>query len=176
LSNENLFGKVYFPRLIVPVAQLVSNAMSFGIQFVTFFLFWGYFKWSGAVIAMPLAGLWMLPLFGVQLMALSLGLGLCLSSMTTKYRDLSHVLGFFFQLGMYATPIIYSLNQIPAKWRWIIVLNPMSSIVEASRHLLLGTGSLDGSLILLSLAETLFFLVAGLLLFTHASRNFIDTI
>jgi len=176
LSNETLFGKVYFPRLIVPLAQVVSNAMSFGIQFVTFILFWGYFKWSGASITMPLESLWLLPLLALQLMALSLGVGLCLSSLTAKYRDLSHVLGFLFQLGMYATPIIYTLAQIPARWRWIIALNPMSSIVETSRHLLLGSNTTVWHLLLLSFVETLLLLVLGVALFTRTSRNFIDTI
>src|SRR6516165_5296704 len=126
--NAGLFGKVYFPRLIVPLSAVISNLVALAIQFATFLAAWIYFKLftdAGELFGFSVGIVW-LPLVLFQVAALSLGVGLWLSALTAKYRDFTFLSGFIIQLWMYATPVIYPLSQIPEKWRWIAVLNPMT--------------------------------------------------
>ena len=177
LNNAGLFGKVYFPRLVVPISTLISNLLAFAIQVVTFFAFFCYFKF-----ALKTGGFWVdwhivfLPLLVVQTAAFSLGVGLVLSALTAKYRDLTHLCPLLIQIWMYGTPVIYPLSKVPAAWRWLVLLNPMTSIVESFRLMLLGTGTVTLGNILQSCAITLVVLIAGVLLFDKVEKDYVDTV
>lgn len=177
VQNARLYGKVYFPRLIVPLSALFSNLMGYVIQLVTFLGFYVYFK-SGAH-ASSFGVRWeavFLPLLLLQVGVLSLGTGLWMSSLTAKYRDLSQMSAFIVQLWMYATPIIYPLSMLPPHLKWIASLNPMTAPVEAYRYIFLGAGSMNPSLWALSAAITLLIFVTGLMTFQRVERTFVDTV
>ncbi|MBI5635059.1 MAG: ABC transporter permease [Nitrospirae bacterium] len=175
VSNAGIFGKVYFPRLTVPVSIVITNLITFAIQFMLFLLFWTYFYLGGAAIKVSLWSL-LIPLLLVQMAALGLGLGILISSLTTKYRDLRYVVGFGVQLWMYATPIVYPMSQIPDKWQWMYAMNPMAAVVESARFAFLGAGSVRLWNLGLSFAMTGFILLAGLVLFHRIEKTFMDTV
>ena len=178
VSNARLFGKVYFPRLIVPLATVTSGLFSFVIQLGTFLGFWIFFKFfteSGSHFSFT-PYLFALPLLLLQSAATGLGVGLWMSSLTAKYRDFSHLTGFLTQLWMYATPIVYPLSEVPERWRWVVRINPMTGIVETYRYAFLGAGSMDLPTMLSSGLLTVFVLVSGVLLFARTERTFIDTV
>ena len=181
VNNAALFSKVYFPRLIVPLSALVSNLFAFLIQAATFCAFYLYFKTSAHPGAFHLN--WcavFLPLVILQTAALSLGVGLLMSALTAKYRDLTQVMGLLIQVWMYATPVILPLSTIvakcPPKWQWLIALNPMVAIVESFRLMLLGTGTVNAFYEGSSVIVTLLVLAAGLLLFGRIEKTFVDTV
>ena len=140
-ANMNLFGKVYFPRLIVPLSVVVSNLITFAIQLVAFLCFFFYYKFftaAGALVR-PSLELALVPFLLLQVALLSLGLGLGISALTAKYRDLAHAMGFVAQLWMYATPVVYPLSMVTnPRWRIVAALNPMTSVVESFKHAFLG--------------------------------------
>jgi lipopolysaccharide transport system permease protein len=177
VSNAALFSKVYFPRLIVPLAALVSNLFAFATQAVIFVVFFIAFKF---VLKSGTFGLtWQvvfLPLVVLQSAALSLGVGLVMSALTAKYRDLTHLLTVLVQVWMYATPVIYPLSEFPVRWRWVAALNPMTPIMESYRFMLLGAGLVNLRYIGWSAAITLGLVVSGLLLFERIEKTFVDTI
>jgi len=175
IENAGIFGKVYFPRLVVPISVVIINLCTFLIQFLLFLLFLGYYMIIGAGIH-PTNWIFLLPFLLVQMGALGLGLGILISSMTTKYRDLNFFLGFGVQLWMYATPIVYPISQIPEKWQWVFALNPMTAIVESFRHAFLGTGSVQLWMIGVSVGMTLILLILGILLFSRVEKTFMDTV
>jgi lipopolysaccharide transport system permease protein len=174
-ANANIFGKVYFPRLVVPISIVISNLISLGIQFVLFLALLVIFVWQGSARG-PTVWLFAMPLLVLQVAALGLGVGTMLSSLTTKYRDLTFVVGFGTQLWMYATPIVYPLSQVPQRWHWLAGLNPMVAVVETTRYMLLGTGTVNPQHIVASVAVTLSVLITGILLFTKVERTSMDTI
>ncbi len=174
-ANAHIFGKVYFPRLVIPLSVLISNLFAFGIQAGTFLVFYTYYRMQGMASAWD-ESLFLLPLLLLQSAVLALGFGLCISSLTTRYRDLMHALGLVMQLWMYATPVIYPLSQIPQHWRWVALLNPMVPVVEGFKRILLGVGTVEPQGVVVSLALTLPIFAAGLLLFRHVERDFIDTV
>jgi len=180
VNNAGLFSKVYFPRLVVPLAGLVSNLLTFLIQAVTFGIFFCYFKYVLHNGSFHLD--WrvvFLPLLVLQSAALSLGLGLFMSALTAKYRDLVHLSPLLIQLWMYATPVIIPLSQFPEKWnqwRWVVAINPMTSIVESFRLTLLGTGTVEPLYLVCSVAFTVVILAVGLLLFGKVEKTFVDTV
>ncbi len=174
-ANEHLFGKVYFPRLIVPLSLLCTNLFTFAVQFALFLAFWIYYKCLGAAISWN-ATLVLLPLVLAQAAALALGFGLCVSALTSRFRDLLIAMPLLFQIWMYATPVIMPLSEVPVRWRWVAEINPMTAATENLRCILLGTGTPSLSGTVLSLVVTSLILAAGLLLFARAERNFIDTI
>ncbi len=179
VTNQGIFGKVYFPRLVVPVSVVISNLLALAIQFVTFAAFWIYFKGftlAGAGISGSAWALVALPVLIVQQAALGLGVGLWLSSLTAKYRDFMHLTGFLTQLWMYATPVVYPLSVIPERWRWVSVLNPMTQAIETYRLLLLGQGTVEWRYVTVSILVTAAILVTGVLLFCRTEKNFIDTV
>ena len=142
VANAGLFGKVYFPRLVVPLSAVISNFIPLALQLATLLCFWAYFKIftsAGDMFEFSSAIIW-LPLLLVQIAALSLGVGLWLSALTAKYRDFTFLSGFIIQIWMYATPVIYPLSQIPERWRWLAVLNPMTMPVETIKYMFLGQG------------------------------------
>jgi lipopolysaccharide transport system permease protein len=176
-TNSALFGKVYFPRLIVPLSALVSNLLALGLQIAAFLGFWLYFKTSPAAGSFGMTGaLALLPLLVVQIACLSLGTGLWLSAITIKYRDFTHLSVFLLQVWMYATPIVYSLAEVPERWRWVVILNPMTVPVEAIRYMLLGQGTVPAGYVVSSLALTAVLLCSGVIVFNRVEKTFIDTV
>ena len=177
VNNAGLFSKVYFPRLVVPLSTLVSNLLTFVIQAATFTAFFIYFKYILHVGSFHLD--WhivFLPLLVLQSAALSLGLGLLMSSLTAKYRDLVHLTPLLVQLWMYATPVIIPLSKFPEQWQWVVALNPMTSVVESFRLMLLGTGTVSPLHLAFSVVFTIASLIAGLLLFGKVEKTFVDTV
>ena len=175
LSNAGIFGKVYFPRLSVPLSTVVSNLIKFGIQLALFLAFLAVYYFRGANVH-PQWAVLLTPVLILMLGAFGLGAGIIVSALTTKYRDFQLLISFGVQLFMYATPIIYPLSAIPAKYRWLIVLNPMTSIVEALRFAFLGTGALDYAHLAYSAGFIGVVLFLGILLFSHVERTFMDTV
>ena len=175
-SNLGLFGKVYFPRLVVPLAAVVSSFIALAIQLVTLLAFWCYFKFftSAGPSIQPGWDLLLFPLIVLQISALGLGVGLWLSALTAKYRDLAFLTGTLVQLWMYATPIIYPVSQIPEKWRWVSSLNPMEMPIITIRQMFLGqAGGVSGDFTL-SILFTLVVLATGVLAFNKAEKTFVD--
>lgn len=175
-ANSHLFGKVYFPRLIVPLAAAASNIFTWVLQLLTFLAFWFYFRLRGVDLQFHFDTLILLAPLLLQSTILALGVGLWFSALTGTYRDLVHLLSFLTQLWMYATPIIYPLSLIPQRWIPWASLNPMTFIVEAYKALLLGQGTVSWSLGLTSVGITLLVFFSGLMLFNRVERNIIDTL
>jgi len=175
VGNAHLFGKVYFPRLTVPVSVAISNLIAFGIQLFLFLAFFVYY-WQNSSVIHPQPVLLLLPVLILQMAALGLGFGIIVSSMTTRYRDLTQLVGFGVQLWMYVTPVVYPASSVPDKWRWILALNPMAHVVEAFRYAFLGTGFISLQSWLISLATTAAVLFFGIVLFSRVERTFMDTV
>lgn len=175
VTNSNIFGKVYFPRLAVPVSNLISNLIAFGIQFVLFLGFLAFYAARG--MTSPLnAWVLLLPLLLIIMAGLGLGCGIIVSALTTRYRDLQHLVTFGVQLLMYATPVIYPASAIPAKYQPIIAANPMTPVIEAFRYAFLGGGTVTAGQLLYSVVATGIILLVGLLLFNRVERTFMDTV
>ncbi len=175
ISNAHLFGKVYFPRLAIPVSILISNLVTFGIQFALFLGFMAYFGLAGTPLR-PNALILLTPLLVMMMAGLGLGFGIIVSSLTTRYRDLQHLVTFGVQLLMYATPVIYPSSTLSEHYRWILRLNPLTAIVEYFRAAFLGAGTTDPGQLLYSIAFTLGVLVVGTLIFNQVESTFMDTV
>jgi lipopolysaccharide transport system permease protein len=175
VNNAHIFGKVYFPRLAVPVSIVISNLIAFGIQFLLFLAFYLYY-WQYSSIIHPQPAIFLIPFLVIQMAALGLGFGIIVSSMTTRYRDLTHLVGFGVQLWMFATPVVYPASSLPDKWRYILVLNPMAPVIEAFRYAFLGTGSINMHSWLISLSSTVSILFIGIILFSKVEKTFMDTV
>ena len=173
-DNANLFGKVYFPRLISPLALLASNFLKFAIQLALFAVIWGFY-WASGAVAPNWAAL-LLPVLILIISAISLGLGLIFSAITTKYRDLRFLLQFGVQLFMYMTPIIFPVSAIPEKYTVLIELNPLTPVVEAFRFGLLGSGSFSIAGLAYAAAFGLGILFFGGLIFNKVETTFMDTV
>ena len=177
-DNANIFGKVYFPRLIMPLSIVVSNLVRFGVQMLLFFVMIAYylvlsekgteFHMNGYVLLFPVLVL-MMALLG-------LGLGLIITALTTKYRDLAFLITFGVQLMMYATTVIYPLSAAPAKYKWLIELNPMTGIIEAFRYGFLGEGVLTMGTLGYSVLVTVVSLIMGVVIFNKTEKTFVDTV
>jgi lipopolysaccharide transport system permease protein len=174
INNASIFGKVYFPRLCVPVSVVISNIIKFGIQFGLFLVLLAYYWRKGDVN--PNAWALLTPFLVIIMAALGLGVGIIVSSLTIRYRDLQVLITFGVQLLMYATPVIYPLSAVAEKHRWLVLVNPMSAIVEAFRYAFLGSGVFDPFYLVYSLVATLVILFVGILLFNHVERTFMDTV
>lgn len=176
-ANAGLFGKVYFPRLIVPLAGAVSNLLTFVIQLGTFAVFFVSYKFGPSAATFDLhAETGLIPLYILHVAALSLGIGLWLAALTAKFRDFTVLAGFVVQLWLYATPVIYPLSQVPERWRTVVALNPMTMPVECFRQALLGAGNVSAPLMVLSLGSALVILVSGAMMFQRAEKTFVDVI
>lgn len=175
LSNANLFGKVYFPRLIVPISTVISNLLLLAIQFALFLSFYFYFLWKGAPME-PNRWILCFPILILQMAFLSVGVGILVSSLTTKYRDLTIALGPIIQLWMYASPIVYPFSSVPDWLKPWYALNPMVSIVESFRFSFFGVGGVGLDYMIGSWAITFLLGGAGLVLFTRAEKTFMDTV
>ena len=174
-SNAGIFGKVYFPRLAIPIASLFSKLIAFVIQFFFFLCFIAYFVWQGSDIK---PNIWVLstPILLLMMAALGLGLGVIISALTTRYRDLSVLVGFGVQLLMYASPIIYPLSSLPEKWQFWLSLNPVAPIVELFRYAYLGTGSVNLTMLSVSSVVIMVILIIGVVMFNKVERTFMDTV
>lgn len=173
--NASLFGKVYFPRLIVPISVVSSNLVKFLIQFLLFLIIYGYYYFTDAgIVLSPL--ILVVPIVILFLMILGLGLGLIFSSLTTKYRDLKFLLQFGVQLLMYGTPIIYPVSTIPEKLKFWVGLNPLTSLIEIVRYTFLGKGDFNLLWIMYSGGMSLLVLLIGVLMFNKTEKNFMDTV
>jgi lipopolysaccharide transport system permease protein len=175
VNNAGIFGKVYFPRLSVPVSTVISNLISFGIQLGVFLAFLAYYLIIGSGF---LPSLWILalPLLLLLMAGLGLGFGIIISSLTTKYRDLQRLVSFGVQLLMYATPVIYPLTTVTGKMHTLIMANPMTPVVEVFRLAFLGTSSLDPIWLLYTAGFTVVVMFIGLMLFNHVESTFMDTV
>ena len=178
VANAGLFGKVYFPRLIVPLSSVISNCVSFLIQLGSFFVILIIYRASHpAVTCGPhWQAVFLLPLVLLQLAAFSLGVGLWLAALTSKFRDFSVLSGFMLQLWMYVTPVILPLTKVPPQWHKFVALNPVTMPVECFRYLLLGTGWINLPLLFVSIGATIFALVTGVLVFQRVEKNFVDVV
>lgn len=174
-ANANIFGKVYFPRLCVPVSVVISNLISFFIRLIMFMLFWVYFLWSGADLN-PNLWLLSLPVLVLLMAVMGLGLGIIISSLTTKYRDLQQLVTFGVALLMYATPVIYPFSTLEGGWRWVILANPMTPIIEVFRLAFLGVSGIDPIWLLYSFGFTVVVFLVGTLIFNRVETNFMDTV
>jgi lipopolysaccharide transport system permease protein len=174
-DNAQVFGKVYFPRLIMPLSIVASNLVKLGIQFTLFLLVWGYYLIMGANVH-PNIYILLFPILVFLMGGLGLGFGMIISAMTTKYRDLVFLMAFAVQLLMYATPVIYPLSTIGPNYRWLILANPMSSIVETFRFSFLGSGSFSWYYLAYSSCFTLAALALGAIVFNKVEKSFMDTV
>lgn len=174
-GNANIFGKVYFPRLAVPISILISNLVSFLIQFGLFLVIMLYYLSIGAQVR-PNHSLLITPLLVLMMAGLGLGFGIIISSLTTRYRDLQYLVTFGVQLLMYATPVIYPLSAVPDRFRWLILANPLTPVIEAFRYAFLGAGNLHPGQLLYSFAFMVVILLIGLLIFNQVERTFMDTV
>ncbi len=174
-ANAGIFGKVYFPRLIIPFSVVVSNMLRMFIQLSLFIVIYFYFLFRGVDIQ-PNAVAFLFPWLLVLLAGLGLGFGLTFSSMTTKYRDLTFLLSFGVQLWMYATPVIYPLSTISDKYRWIMVLNPLTSIIETFKYGFLGQGTFSWAYLIYSSLFTFLLVLFGIITFNRVQRSFMDVV
>lgn len=175
LKNASIFGKVYFPRLAMPISVVISNMVSFIIQFLFLLCFLLYFYLRGADVSTGIEVL-LLPFLVLMMAGLGLGFGIIISSLTTKYRDLTHLVGFGVSLWMYATPIIYPLSEIPERYRMFVLANPMTPLIETFKTVLLGVGTVNYLYLLYSLVFTIVLLIVGVLIFNKVERTFMDTV
>jgi lipopolysaccharide transport system permease protein len=177
-DNANIFGKVYFPRLIMPLSIVTSNLIKFGVQFLLLIFYMIYFYIKGASFNFTHM-VFLFPLLILLMALLGLGLGLIISAMTTKYRDLSFLVSFGVQLLMYGTTVIYPLSEVVSKYpdyAYLIELNPMTFIIEAFRYGFLGSGDFSWYGLLYSSVVTLVVFFLGVIIFNKTEKNFVDTI
>lgn len=174
-DNANIFGKVYFPRLIMPLSIVVSNLVRFGVQLLLLLLMMTYFGLNGANFQVTY-GVFFFPVLVLLMALLGLGIGLIITALTTKYRDLTFLVTFGVQLLMYGTTVIYPLSAAPEKYKIIIELNPMTGIIEAFRFAFLGKGEFTLGSVGYSAIFTIIVLILGIIIFNKTEKNFVDTI
>jgi lipopolysaccharide transport system permease protein len=174
-DNAQMFGKVYFPRLTMPFSIVISNLVRFGIQFSLFLAVWVYYLVKSDTVH-PNSLILLTPVLVLIMGLLALGLGMIISALTTKYRDLVYLLTFGVQLLMYATPVIYPLSSLPAKYKWIVLANPMAPIVETFRYAFLGSGTFSWGYLGYSLTVAVLILLLGTIVFNKVEKSFTDTV
>ena len=177
-ANQAIFGKVYFPRLVVPISIVISNLIKMAIQFALFIVVYIYYLASGVDFDIN-ATIFLIPLLIVMLGCLGLGFGMIISSMTTKYRDLRFLITFGVQLWMYATPVIYPLSVMKdtyPKYIWVLVANPLTAILETFKYAFTGVGEFNWFYLSYSVVFTIIILLLGIVIFNRVQRNFMDVI
>jgi len=174
-GNAGIFGKVYFPRLAIPISAVVSNLISFGIRFIVFVVFLIYFLFSGSDLH-PNWWILFLPVLLLIMAGMGLGIGIIVSSFTTKYRDAHQLVGYGVTLLMYSSPIIYPLSSVPANWRWLVLANPVTPVIEVFRGAFLGVSSVEPLLLFYSAGFALIVLLIGVLIFNRVENTFMDTV
>ena len=177
VTNSQVFGKVYFPRLTMPVSQVLTSLINFLIQAAMYLVFWLYFFATGAEVHFTLWTI-AIPLVMLQVMLLGLGVGIIVSSLTTKYRDLAIAVGFGVQLWMYVSPVVYPLSSLSEspRLRALMMLNPMTAPIEVFRMATLGTGTVSVGGLVYSVVFTLAALALGIILFSRIEKTFMDTV
>ena len=175
VANAQVFGKVYFPRITVPISIAITAVFQFIIQFMIFLGFFIYFWYVGTDIK-PSIYVFTLPLIVLHMAILSVGLGLIISAATAKYRDLTFAMSFLVQLWMYLTPVVYPLSEVPDKFKIFILINPMTAVVESFRGAFLGASSLTPQDLLLSIILTILFFIGGIIVFSRVEKTFMDTV
>jgi lipopolysaccharide transport system permease protein len=175
INNAGIFSKVYFPRLTVPISNVFSNGIRVLIQFALLMAFFVYHLTNGAALSPSLLA-FAFPALLVWLAALGTGMGMIISALTTKYRDLKQLVTFALGLAMYITPVVYPLSQIPGHFAWLVFVNPVSAPVELFRLWFFGAGSVSPLMIFTSLGMTVVFVLLGLILFNQNERNFVDVV
>lgn len=175
VSNASVFGKVYFPRMVVPISTVLTGMLDFMVQFVLFLIILLFLAVTG--ISIPI-NMWVLvtPVLVLQLALLGMGVGVIVSSLTTRYRDLAILVTFGVQLWMYASPVVYSITQIPERYRFLYLLNPVSPIITMFRYAFLGTGYLPLISWGISWVTTVIVVIIGVLLFSRIEKTFMDTV
>jgi len=173
-ANAGIFGKVYFPRLIMPLTIVISNLMKFGVQFLLFVCFVGYFSFQNKIA--PNSWILLTPLIIVLMALISMGIGLILSSMTTKYKDLNQLIGFGVQLFMYATPVIYPSSSVPLDYQWVVELNPLVGLFDYMRFAYLGVGEFTILDLVYPSIFSIVILGIGVLVFNKTQKTFMDTV
>ncbi len=177
-ANASIFGKVYFPRIITPLSVVISNLIKFGIQFFIFVSFYIFYYLKGAFLNLSVFVLFF-PLLILLMGILGLGLGMLISSMVTKYRDLSYLIGFGVQLLMYLSAVMYPMALIQSKmpdYAWLVQYNPLAYIIETTRYMLLGVGSISVWGMFYTVGITMIVFLLGLLVFNKTEKSFIDTV
>ena len=175
VANMGLFGKVYFPRLTIPIATILTNLITLAVHLVVFALVFILADlWGGA--ARPTWWVLLFPFVFIANIMMAFGVGLIVSALTTRYRDLSSMIGTVMQLWMYASPVFYPLSQVPGKWRLVVALNPVSTSIELFRVMVFGVGAVSVSTVLISLTVVIIVFVSGLVMFHQAELNAADTV
>lgn len=174
-ANASIFGKVYFPRLIMPLSIVFSNLLKFAIQYFLFLVVVLYYSLIDNSIH-PNTWVFFTPILIIMMAAFALGLGMLFSSLTTKYKDLTFLLNFGIQLYMYATPVVYPVDAMPLKYQWIVNGNPLTGVFECFRYAYLGTGHFDPFRLVYSIVFILFLLVFGTIVFNKVEKDFMDTV
>ena len=172
-NNSSIFGKVYFPRLVVPISNVVGALMKIAIQFLFLIAFYIYYYFMGVNIT-PSFYILFFPFILLWIALLANGVGMIISSITTKYRDLRLLVEFALNIAMYGTAVVYPLSQIPEKYKWVSYINPLNAPIEACRMCFYGVGSVDFWIVSTSLTFTIIFFFLGLIMFNQNERNFID--
>jgi lipopolysaccharide transport system permease protein len=175
LTNANLFGKVYFPRLVLPINYVFTNGLKILIQFALLIGIMFFYIINNAPIT-PTWHLAFFPVIFIWIAAIGTGTGIIISSLTTKYRDLKQLVAFALHLAMYATPVVYPISEIPESLQWIAYVNPVSAPIELFRFWFFGTSSIDMNTILISAGITILLLITGVVLFNQNEKNFIDVV
>lgn len=177
-SNAGIFGKVYFPRIITPLSVVISNLIKFGIQFIIFIAFYIFYYFNGAILSLNSLIIFF-PLLIINMGILGLGLGMLISSMVTKYRDFSYLVGFGIQLLMYLSAVMYPMELIKLKlpdYGWIVEYNPLAYMIETARYMLLEVGKISVLGLLYTFGVTILIFFTGLLVFNKTEKSFIDTV
>lgn len=174
-ANANIFGKVYFPRMIVPLSVVLSNLIKFAVQFVLFMVIWVFYLITDNQLH-PNAALALVPFLILLMGFMGLAFGIIISSMTTKYRDLKFLIAFGVQLMMYASPIVYPLSIVPEKYKILILANPVTSIIETFKYAFLGVGEFNLLHLSYSFGFTAVLFMVGLIVFHKVEKSFMDTV
>lgn len=175
LGNARMFGKVYFPRLVMPIAGILYNSVTFIVQFTMYFILVLIYMFAGANVQPNLLAL-LMPLLLLQTALFGTAIGLIITSITTKYRDLNILVSFGVSLWMYLTPVVYPISQVPEKLRLLLYLNPVAPIIETFRYAFLGSGTFEPVYLIISMAVTVVILIFGIIIFNQVEKNFIDTV
>lgn len=175
VTNKDIFGKVYFPRITVPISIVSTSVIQFFVQFLIFLALFLYYQFQGVDLSFTYK-VFFLPIILFQIAILSVGFGMVISAATAKYRDLVQALGFLVQIWMYITPVVYPLSEVPEDYRFLIALNPMTAPVELFREIFLGVSSISSAEIFISWGITFSLFILGIIFFTRVEKTFMDTV
>jgi lipopolysaccharide transport system permease protein len=180
ITNQHIFGKVYFPRLASPISMTISGLLKLGIQLILFTCFYIYYLFfSDAILDPQWHLIWVIPFLIMIMAGLALGCGIIVTSLTTKYRDLKFLLAFGIQLAMYATPVVYPLSLVVEQfgtYKWLVIANPMACIIETFKYILLGQGQFDWLYLGYAFLIMVFIVFLGVIIFNKTEQNFMDTV